>query len=113
MITLVKKLRVLFACAIGMSSSLLETRTKEAAKKRGIELELEAIPITNFYKYDIDGLDCILLGPQIRHKLKEVEKRASEFGIPVGVIDFQTYGMVDGEKTLKLILELVGKKTQQ
>ncbi|MHA1505862.1 MAG: PTS sugar transporter subunit IIB [Candidatus Asgardarchaeia archaeon] len=105
-----KKINVLFVCAAGMSSSLLEVKTREAAEKRGIDLELRAIPVSEFYKYDITGLDCILLAPQVRHKLKEVKKRASEYGIPVGSIDFRTYGLVDGERTLDTILGLVGDK---
>ena len=108
-IDLAKKINVLFVCAAGMSSSLLEVKTREAAKKKGIDLKLRAIPVSEFYKYDIAGLDCILLAPQVRHKLKEVKRRASEYDIPVGSIDFQTYGLVDGERTLRTILSLVGQ----
>ena len=38
-----KKIRVLMVCAMGMSSSLIETKTAVAAAKAGVPFELKAI----------------------------------------------------------------------
>ena len=42
----------------------------------------------------------ILLGPQIRFKLKEVESLAASKGKKAGVIDMRAYGMMDGKAAM-------------
>lgn len=90
--------KIVLLCAAGMSTSLLVTKMLESAKKQGLEYDIHAYSINNA-KDCILGADLILLGPQVRYKLSEVKKLASN--IPVEVIDMVAYGMVDGEKIIK------------
>lgn len=46
------------------------------------------------------GIDCVLLGPQVRHLLEDTKERTAPYHIPVAVIDSVDYGMMDGEKVL-------------
>jgi PTS system cellobiose-specific IIB component len=49
----------------------------------------------------------MLLGPQIRFKLTEFERKGNEKGIPVAMINSMDYGMVNGKKILDAALALV------
>lgn len=99
-------MNILLVCAAGMSTSLLVNRMKDAASKKGIEVNIEAHPVGNVSAYG-DKADVILLGPQVRFELKKV--RASYPTKPVEVINMQDYGMMNGEKVLDTALSLLGK----
>lgn len=98
-------MRIQLFCAAGMSTSLLVNKMREAAKKAGIEAEIEAHPESELKKH-LEGLDVALLGPQVQYKLKEDKKLCDQAGVPIAVIPMQDYGMMNGEKVLKLALEL-------
>ena len=51
----------------------------------------------------------ILLGPQIRHMLGDVQKVVAG-RCPVEVIDMRDYGMIRGDKVLAKALKLMGKE---
>ena len=59
----------------------------------------------SYSKDSIKGADLVLLGPQVRYKLKEIQKVAGD--IPVKVIDMVHYGMIDGEAIVKQISTLL------
>ena len=99
-------MNILLVCAAGMSTSLLVNRMNDAAKTKGIEVQIEAHPIGSIEQYG-DNADVILLGPQVRYDLKKVQAKYQEK--PVEVINMQDYGMMNGEKVLDHALEL-GKK---
>ena len=87
--------KILLACAGGFSTSMLVTAMLDAAKKKGIEVEIDAVA-----EADIENqmdVDILLLGPQIAHRLEELSE---ELSIPVLVIDSMDYGMMNGEKVL-------------
>lgn len=92
-------------CAAGMSTSLLVNKMREAAKKMGEEVEIDALPEAELKKC-LDDLDVALLGPQVQYKLKEDQKICDEAGVPIAVIPMLDYGMMNGEKVLKLALSL-------
>ena len=99
-------MNILLVCAAGMSTSLLVNRMNEAAKTKGIEVQIEAHPIGSIEQYG-NNADVILLGPQVRYDLKKIQAEYPEK--PVEVINMQDYGMMNGEKVLDHALEL-GKK---
>jgi len=57
----------------------------------------------------MDGLDVILIGPQVRYLEKKIRAAAEPAGVKVGIIDSMAYGMVQGDKVLDQALELAGK----
>ncbi|MCI9048825.1 MAG: PTS sugar transporter subunit IIB [Coprobacillus sp.] len=99
-------MNILLVCAAGMSTSLLVNRMNDAAKAKGIELNIEAHPVGSIDSYG-EQADVILLGPQVRYELKNVQKSYPDK--PVEVIQMQDYGMMNGAKVLDRALQLLGK----
>ena len=96
-------MKVLLVCAAGMSTSLLTTKMIENG---GPDDVVEALPV-NELQSNIDRFDVVLLGPQIKFRLKEVEKVAGPKGIPVGVVDMRVYGMMDGKSPMEQARKLL------
>ena len=99
-------MNILLVCAAGMSTSLLVNRMNDAAKAKGIELNIEAHPVGSIDSYG-EQADVILLGPQVRYELQNVQKSYPDK--PVEVIQMQDYGMMNGAKVLDRALQLLGK----
>ena len=96
-------------CAAGMSTSLLVTKMRAAAKEMGIEADIEAAGETKM-REETDGIDVALLGPQIRYKLADAKKVCEPKGVPVDVIPMVDYGTMNGKKVVEFALKLAGKK---
>jgi PTS system cellobiose-specific IIB component len=95
-------------CAAGMSTSLLVNKMKEAAKIKGVEVDIEAFPEGQMDKH-LDNVNVALLGPQVGYTLGKAKKICDVKGIPVDVIPMVDYGMMNGEKVLEFALRLAGK----
>ncbi|AQR93155.1 PTS sugar transporter subunit IIB [Clostridium saccharoperbutylacetonicum] len=95
-------------CAAGMSTSLLVNKMKEAAKTKGVEVDIEAFPEGQMDKH-LDNVNVALLGPQVGYTLGKAKKICDVKGIPVDVIPMVDYGMMNGEKVLEFALRLAGK----
>lgn len=95
-----RKIKVLIVCAIGMSSSLLETKVEEIARTKGVDLDMSALETPQIGRYDFEKnrVDMVLVAPQVRYKKKSITQMASPYGTVVEDIEPVTYGMVDGEK---------------
>ncbi|MFV0556946.1 MAG: PTS sugar transporter subunit IIB [Lactovum sp.] len=100
-----EKINILLVCNAGMSTSLLVEKVEKAGADKGIEVSIEARPVDDLAAH-VEGLDVVLLGPQVRFKLKQV-KEIVEGKIPVDVVDMSAYGTMDGEKVLEQALNLV------
>jgi len=96
---------VLLVCAAGMSSSLLEGKTREAAEQAGHSLKIQAVSVGEIVLYDFktSTVGIILIAPQVRYKKKSITEMAAPYGIIVQDIEPITFGMVDGEKLFKQI----------
>jgi len=104
-----KPIKVLIVCAMGMSSSLLETKTIEAGKNAGVEVKMHAIttPDVGMWDWQANWVDVVLVAPQVRYKRKSIAQAANPLGIIVQDIDPITFGMVDGEKLFQQVREAV------
>jgi len=96
-------------CAAGMSTSLLVSKMKEAAKVKNIEVDIEAFPESQMDK-NLVNVDVALLGPQVGYTIAKARKICEPKGIPVDVIPMVDYGMMNGLKVLEFALKLVDKK---
>lgn len=85
-------------CAGGFSTSMLMNKMKEAAAKKGVDVEIRAMAESNFEKFD-GPTDVLLLGPQVGHLLDQYQNKSEN--IKVSVIDMMDYGMMNGEKVLE------------
>lgn len=98
---------ILLVCAAGMSTSLLVNKMKEYAASVGKEVHIEALPVSEANTV-IEKADIVMVGPQVRYQLPQVEELAKG-RIPVVVIDMKDYGMVNGQAVLTKALELIGE----
>jgi PTS system cellobiose-specific IIB component len=107
-----KPIKVLIVCAIGMSSSLLEEKTAEAAKAAGVDLGGRRIIKKDAARWDFkeNYVDVVLIAPQVRYKRKSLKEAAGQYGTVVDAIESVTYGMVDGEKLFKQIMTMLEAK---
>lgn len=97
-------IKVLLICSQGASTAIMCDRIKEAASENNVEMEVNAVAMAVSDDY-IPKADVVLLGPQVRYFKNKVAAVAN--GKPVDTIDMATYGMMDGHKVFKQILELV------
>lgn len=101
-------IHIVLACAFGMSTSMLVQRMQEEAAKRGLDADICAISETEIKKR-IDGVDVLLLGPQIRFQLKEFKAEFEPKGVAVDVIEMTDYGRMNGVAVLDKALSLIKK----
>ena len=101
-------IKIRLFCAAGMSTSLLVSKMREAAKEKGIEADIEAFPEGQMDK-QLDNVDVALLGPQVGYTLGKSKKICEPKGIPVDVIPMVDYGLMNGKKVLDFALKLAGK----
>ena len=99
---------IILVCEHGASTGMLTTRMQDAAKKLGVEATINAYPYTKLDEL-IDGADIVLLGPPVRFKKKTFEEKYADKGIEFMVVDTVDYGMMNGEKVLKTVLEHLKK----
>ena len=93
-------------CASGMSTSVLVNKMKDAAKAKGVEVDIAAFPESQMDKH-LESMDVALLGPQVGYRLDNAKALCNPKGIPVEVIPMVDYGMMNGAKVLDLALGLV------
>lgn len=95
--------KILLVCGSGASSGFMAQKTSQAAKNRGVELSIKARSESELLDY-IDDVDLVLVGPHFKHMLKNIEDTASEYNVPVQLIDKEIYGNLDGEGLLNKIM---------
>lgn len=97
--------KILLCCAAGMSTSLLVTKMQQAATEKALESKIWAVSVEEL-QANLEGVDVVLLGPQIRYKLNEVRKICGD-KIPSEVINMVDYGSMNGKKVLDFALDLI------
>ena len=93
-------LYITLVCAAGMSTSMLVQKMEESAEKMGFAATIKAMPESQFAEYK-GQTDVLLLGPQIRFKLKQFKEIHEPKGLKVDTIEMIDYGRMNGEKVLK------------
>lgn len=97
-------MNIVLVCEHGASTGMLTSRMIDAAKKMNVDASINAYSFTKLDEV-IDGADIVLLGPQVRFKKKMFEEKYADKGIEFMVIDTVDYGMMNGEKVFKTVLE--------
>ncbi len=101
-------MRIMLACAAGMSTSLVVSRMKEAAESQGKDYKIWAVEQGQI-EDELGNFDVLLLGPQVRHIMRKVTKIV-DGKAPIAVIDTVAYGRCDGAAVLKQAESLVEEK---
>ncbi len=67
-----------------------------------------AVPVSEAEDYLSEKkVDVLLLGPQVRYLLEDLQEKLASKGIPVDVIPMTDYGMMKGDKVLDLAESLM------
>ena len=98
--------KILLVCAAGMSTSLLVNKMVAAAREKGVEINIDALPVSECSSI-IDTVDIVLLGPQVRFQKPQVDALVNG-RIPVEVIDMRLYGTMNGKAILEGVLKTLG-----
>lgn len=104
------KRKVYLFCSAGMSTSMLASNMQEAADAHNLPVEVKAFPIGKIDEIvDAENPACVLLGPQVSYQFEDTKTRlnSSHPNLPVGLIDQQSYGMMDGEAVLKMAVKMI------
>ncbi|CDG16510.1 PTS sugar transporter subunit IIB [Xenorhabdus doucetiae] len=98
-----KKTFIMLCCGAGISSGMLATRTRNAAKDQGIAVTVEARSESEVADY-FSVIDILFLGPHYASQQKEFQKLADRYHIPVMVVPQEIYGRLDGKALLELAI---------
>lgn len=101
-------LKIRLFCNQGMSTSMLVSKMKDAAKENGLEADIIAYPVSELDER-INGIDCALLGPQVAYMKAKSAQICAAKNVPMDVIPMQDYGMCNGKKVLAFARKLAGK----
>lgn len=102
-------MKIMLACAQGMSTSLLVSKMKEAAQLNDVDVEIFAAPEAEISKYK-NEIDVVLLGPQVAYLLEDTKAVLINTGVPVTVINSVDYGMMNGGKVLDTAIQIIRKE---
>lgn len=96
------KKTIMLVCSAGMSTSLLVTKMQDAAKNKGMEVDIFAVSASEANQHlATKNVDVVLLGPQVRFMKPQFEQKVAPIGIPLDIINMADYGMMNGEKVLE------------
>ncbi|GAA0433019.1 PTS sugar transporter subunit IIB [Agaribacter marinus] len=99
----------LLICSGGASSGFLAQNIRKAAKKRGMEIEVIARGESELREY-MNQIDVVLIAPHLSYIQQDIEQQLNGSGIPCTLIDPSTYGLLDGEKGLDIIIHQLEEK---
>ena len=70
-------MKILLMCANGLSTGILMNKMNQWAEQNNEDLEVKAIPIDDYLSVYKD-YDVLLVGPQMRYKIKDVQKAVTD-----------------------------------
>ncbi|MDX7991101.1 PTS sugar transporter subunit IIB [Xenorhabdus sp. Reich] len=98
-----REIFIMLCCGAGISSGMLATRTRSAAKDQSIPITVEARSESEVAEY-FSVIDILFLGPHYASQQKEFQRNADRYHIPVVVVPQDIYGRLDGAALLKLAI---------
>ncbi|MDN4084532.1 PTS sugar transporter subunit IIB [Paenibacillus polymyxa] len=101
-----EKMKILLCCGAGMSSGFMAQKARAAAKKRGIEVSIDAKSEAEAASL-LSTVDVLLLGPHYASHKEKFSEIAKQYNVPVEVIPQKIYGMLDGDKLLNFAIQIV------
>ncbi|EGT3615219.1 PTS sugar transporter subunit IIB [Clostridium perfringens] len=97
--------KIVLLCTLGMSTSLLVSKMRKAAKELNFECSIIAIGEYELKKYEKE-VDVIMLGPQVKYLYNRLRKRIDD-NIPISLISSADYGTMNGKKILNQALDTI------
>ncbi|WP_099159441.1 PTS sugar transporter subunit IIB [Virgibacillus ndiopensis] len=99
-------MKIILVCSAGMSTSMLVNKMRKSAEERNIEAEIKAVAESEL-KNNMENLDVVLIGPQVRYLEKKIKEQVEPKGIKAAIIDQMAYGMIQGDKVLDQAINLM------
>lgn len=100
--------KILLMCAGGMSTSILAKRMQQASKDLGRKDTIVARPAADIRNRLLkEKPDVLLIGPQIRFMLGQIQSAAEGFDLPMTVMPNHEYGTMNGEAIMALAIKLM------
>ncbi len=100
--------KIYLFCSAGMSTSLLASNMMKLAKEHNLNVDVKAFSIASIDEtYNKEHPDCILLGPQVRFAYEDIKAKYKKLNTPVGLIDSNDYGTINGGNVLRLASKLL------
>jgi len=100
-----EKTKIMLCCGAGFSSGFLAQKTRQAAKKQGLDVQVDARSESQVTQY-LNDIDFLLLGPHYASQLSTYEKLAAGHDIKVAVIPQKIYGALNGQELLEFVKDL-------
>lgn len=101
-----ESVRILLCCGAGMSSGFLANSARKAAKKRKLDVNIEARSHSDIASY-MSSIDILMVGPHYGGELPEFRKMTDPHNIPVCVIPKDIYAMLNGDELLNHALKCI------
>lgn len=102
-------INVMLICEYGMSTSMMEEAIRKEAKKRKLDLEVQAYSIADVAEH-IGNMDYVLLGPQVAYRKEELIQKYPEAEKKLSVLDPYDFAMLNAGKVLNEVLESINNK---
>ena len=100
-------INILLICGSGASSGFMAAAIRKAAKKRGEEVTVKAASESQLDER-INEINYLLIGPHLSYMLADLKAQIEGKNVKVAVIPQTTYGTLNGDKALDLILSMEG-----
>ncbi|MBR6232269.1 MAG: PTS sugar transporter subunit IIB [Erysipelotrichaceae bacterium] len=98
--------KILLCCGGGISSGMLAQACRKAAKKKGLDVKIDAKSESQVNDY-LSQIDVLMLAPHYEVELPKFQKLAEPHGFKVAVIAKDVYGMLDGERLIEAATDLL------
>lgn len=102
---------IVLLCQWGASTEMVGEKIAEVAEKKGIDVVVNAYAVTDIHKV-IDTADVIMLGPQVRLKMRSLLNEFGDKGVPIIAMKPEDYGRMNGESLLNDALQAIENKNQ-
>ena len=100
-------MKIMLACCLGMSTSVVVQKMKDAAKEQGKDYEIWAVD-QNKIAENVGNFDVLLLGPQVRYMLSKVKEDCPNCAVEA--IDRKAYGTMDGKSMIDHVITVLEAK---
>lgn len=102
-------IRVLLCCGAGFSSGFLAQKARQAAKKKKLDMTIEARSESVVSEY-MDKMDVLLIGPHYASALPKLKEECEPHGIKVEMIPTEIYSTLDGVGLVDLAAQISERK---
>lgn len=98
-------MKIMLTCMTGVSSSNFAKKLEEASRNIGMNCLVESTTVANL-KNNLNGVDVVLVGPQLKYKLNEIKETVNH-QCPVMEIQTQDFNLLGCKDILNQVQEAV------